>query len=141
MFVDASAIVAIIMREPAGETLSRDLEADAVSQHVTNPIALWEGSVALNRKLNLPLVKANALIADLLEASDVAIVPVSQSDISNALEAFDRFGRHRYADKDRNRGLNIAECFHYATAKAHGGEILTLDVGFEIAGLAMRRGV
>ena len=136
MFVDASAIVAILMRENAWRSLSLDLDAPAKSARVTNPIAVWEAVAALHRRWGVPVTEAQDRVSEFLEAGVIAMAPVGLADIAPALAAFEAYGRHRYPDpKDRNKGLNIADCFHYATAKAHGGDILTLDTGFALTDL------
>jgi ribonuclease VapC len=51
------------------------------------------------------------------------------------LQAFERYGRHRYPVNDRNSALNLADCFHYASATSRGASILTKDTGFALTDL------
>lgn len=131
MFVDAAAMVAILLQEPDGERLAATLDS-ARSRPVTNVIAVWETVAAIYRKKNMPLAVAEARVADFLEAAEIEMLNAAPNDLPLALAAFDRYGRHRYPNPaDRNKkGLNLADCFHYACAKARDVPILTTDEGF-----------
>lgn len=135
MFVDASAMVAILLQEADGERLAAVIDA-APSPLVTNVIAVWETVAAIYRKKNMPLAVAEARVADFLAFADIEALSVAPNDLALALAAFDRYGRHRYPDPaDRNKGLNLADCFHYACAKARDIPILTTDEGFALTDL------
>ena len=132
MFVDASAVVAILLQEPAGEKLAAALEA-APSRRITNVVAVWEIVAALSRKKAMPIEVAQAHVANFLVAADVETLDIATSDLPLALAAFDRCGRHRHPQAvDRNKGFNLADCFHYACARAHSVPILTTDEGFAL---------
>ncbi len=94
MFVDASAIVAILGREPEGEALAKALNSRPARRCVTNPIAIWEAAASLHSRRNAPISKAMNPIGNSLEASSVAIADVNANDLAVALEAFERYGRH-----------------------------------------------
>jgi ribonuclease VapC len=135
VFVDASAMVAILLQEPEGERLAAAIDS-APSRLVTNVIAVWETVAAIYRKKNMPLGVAEARVADFLAAAGIETLNVAPNDLALALAAFDRFGRHRYPNPaDRNKGLNLADCFHYACARARGVPILTTDEGFALTDL------
>lgn len=79
----------------------------------------------------MPLAVAEARVTDFLAAADIQVLAAAPGDLALALTAFDRYGRHRYPyPADRNKGLNLADCFHYASAKARNVPILTTDEGF-----------
>lgn len=135
MFVDASAMVAILLQEAGGERLAAAIDS-APSPPVANVIAVWETVAAIHRKKNMPLGVAEARVADFLAAAGIEVVNAAPSDQALALAAFDRYGRHRYSNPaDRDKGLNLADCFHYACAKARGVPILTTDEGFALTDL------
>jgi ribonuclease VapC len=129
MFVDASAIIAILTGEPEGEELAARLEQPQ-SDRITSVLAVWEAVVGLYRKKRLTMGQAEAHVRDFLEQAGVEVVPVSTVELSAALAAFDLHGRHRYPESERNRGLNLADCFHYACAKSRDLPVLHKDPGF-----------
>lgn len=134
MFVDASAIFAIMMREPEFETYSEKLDVTE-GQLITSVIAVWETTAAIFRKKGIAMVEAKSEVNAFLEAANMEVVPVSNEDLPTALQAFERYGRHRYPSANRNSALNLADCFHYATAKSHRTPILTKDAGFALTDL------
>src|SRR5208337_1188538 len=129
MFIDASAMVAILLQEAEGERLAREIDSDA--NPFTNVIAVWETAAALHRKKVPSMQAAEAHVADFLAAAGLEVLGVAPNELSFALSAFERYGRHRHPDPtDRNKGLNLADCFHYASAKTREAAILTTDEGF-----------
>ena len=142
MFVDASAMVALLLGEAVAPSLLRQLRAHESRALVTNVIAVWEIVAAIRTKRRGPLGAADADVAEAMSVMRMETLPITNADLGHALGAFDRYGRHRYPDpRDRNKGLNIADCFHYATAKVRRIPIFTLDAGFlatdlEVVGVA-----
>jgi ribonuclease VapC len=129
MYVDASIIVAILTREPKWQEFVALLENSNVKL-VTSVIAVWEATVALYRKKDIPMAEAEAHIAEFLRLADIETMPVTGAELSPALAAFEKYGRHRYPDETRNSALNLADCFHYASAKSRNVAIMTKDAGF-----------
>lgn len=128
-FIDASAMVAILLQEAEGERLARAIDSDAAP--FTNVIAVWETAAALHRKHDLEMPAAQAIVDEFMEAAGMEVLPVSQAELGLALAAFAAHGRHRYPDPaDRNKGLNLADCFYYASARSRRAAILTTDEGF-----------
>ncbi len=140
MFVDASAIVAILSREVNGKRLVEILDSRPKGTLVTNVIAVWEVVAALRAKRGGALGVVESEAMRFLDLAGIEILPVGPNELPIALTAFDRYGRHRYADpKDRNKGLNLADCFHYATVQSRRIAILTTDEGFAATDLEMAR--
>jgi ribonuclease VapC len=132
MFVDASAIIAIMTSEPEAEKFAAALDAARGKPLITSVIATWEATVGLFGKKRIPMGEAEARVQEFLEMAGVDVLPVESSELSTALQAFDRYGRHRYPDSERNGALNLADCFHYAAAKSYRTPILTKDVRFAL---------
>jgi ribonuclease VapC len=132
MFVDASAILAILCAEADGATLAAALEAEGSRKPITSAVAGWEAAVGLNRKKRLSVVEAESCILEFLDTAKIEMVDVSAADLPLALKAFDRYGRHRYPEAERNRALNLADCFHYACAKSRHMPILHTDAGLSL---------
>lgn len=132
MFLDASAIIAILTGEPEAEELAAALDAAGQQRLITSVVATWEATVGLFRKKRIPMAEAESRVREFLELARVDVLPVETGELTSALQAFDRYGRHRYLDTERNSALNLADCFHYASAKANGAPILTKDAGFAL---------
>lgn len=113
MFVDASALVAILTEEAGAPELAAKL--DGANEPLTSPIAVWEAAVSIARKTKR---RAQAELPDLLAFLDLAgirIVPIDMSTTAVAIAAFDRYGRRSGHPAD----LNMGDCFTYAFAKEH----------------------
>ncbi|RWP62659.1 type II toxin-antitoxin system VapC family toxin [Mesorhizobium sp.] len=132
MFVDASAIIAIMTEESEAEDLAAALDAARSPRPITSVVAAWEATVGLFRKKRIPMAEAEARVQEFLEAAGIQVMAISSRELTAALQAFDRYGRHRYPDAERNSALNLADCFHYATAKSYQAPILTIDAGFAL---------
>jgi ribonuclease VapC len=136
VFVDASAMVAILLQEASGERLAEVVDASTSAPLVTNVIAVWETVAAIYRKKSLPLSVAEARVQDFLAAANIQLLAAAPSELAFALAAFDRYGRHRYPNAaDRNKALNLADCFHYACAKSRNIPILMTDEAFALTDL------
>ena len=111
MFVDASALVAMLFVEPEAWNLSRRLEA--AGGGVTSPLALFEASAALMRRPTTR-VQADLEISELLQETNVSIIPITPEIGKLALAAFERYGKGR----GHPAQLNMGDCFAYACAQA-----------------------
>ena len=133
MFIDASAITAILAHEPERNAFLAAI--DAPGKKFTSVLAVWETTVALARVMRLPMNVAEQEVQSFLDTAEIIVLPNVPADLPDALQAYDRYGRHRYPDIERNKALNLADCFHYASTKAQGAEILTKDAGFALTDL------
>ena len=87
MIVDTSAIVAILLREPAWATLKDKLMAAALAG-VSAPI-LVEAGIVLSARMRKD---ARSLLARFLYEAEIEIVPFSELHYSVAIDAWLRFG-------------------------------------------------
>ncbi len=119
MFVDASAIVAVITEEEEAVRVSDALLEARVK--ITSPVAVLEMALALARpdKLNRPLEVVEPLVQAFLEIYKVAVrdLPPAAETTRLTLFAAQNFRSGR-------RGLNLADCLHYACAKHYRMPIL-----------------
>lgn len=136
MFVDASAIIAVMTDEPGAENFATLLDAARAKRPVTSVLAAWEATVGLYRKKRIPMAEAEARVQEFIETAGIQMLSTAPRELPVALQAFERFGRHRYPDHERNSALNLADCFHYATAKSCRTSILTKDAGFALTDVA-----
>ncbi|TCL68368.1 type II toxin-antitoxin system VapC family toxin [Rhizobium sp. BK251] len=132
MFVDASVIIAIMTGEPGAEELAALLDALGEQQAISSVLAVWEAVVRLYRKKRIPMAEAEARVQEFLQVARIEVMSVASDQMPAALQAFERYGRHRYPEAEQNSALSLADCFHYATAKSHGLPILTTNTGFAL---------
>ncbi|MDA8049429.1 MAG: type II toxin-antitoxin system VapC family toxin [Rhodospirillales bacterium] len=114
MVVDASALVAILLREPEAGRFERAL-ADAAIRLLSAISRVWLSLVIEGRKRVAGRADAERLLRD--GGFDVVSVTAQQAEI--AIDAFRRYGRGRH-----RAGLNIGHCFSYALAAATGHRLL-----------------
>jgi ribonuclease VapC len=111
MFVDASALTAILIDEPDAHTLVARLQQ--ARRRMTSPLAVWETAVAVARHLDLTVPARDAVRA-YLDHAGIRILAVPPEAADGALDAYDRFGKGRHP-----ASLNFGDCFAYACARAH----------------------
>ena len=111
MFVDASAMIAILVLESDAAALTRRLEQAA--ERCTSPIAIYEAVVGVARVCNVPNRTAETILDRFLEQAMVRVVPISAEIGRAALSAFERYGRGRHT-----AALNMGDCFAYACAQS-----------------------
>ena len=93
MFVDASAIVAILTEEPDADALAAALEG--AEAPITSAVAIFEAALGLRRKRHASVEEACQDVRDFLAAAEVRPVPLGLREAELALTAFDRYGRGR----------------------------------------------
>jgi ribonuclease VapC len=117
IFIDASAMTAIICREPEADVLARCLGGSG--PFFTSPFAIYESALAVTRATQSSVEEATGDVHDLLSRAGAQIVPLTEDHASIALSAFARFGKGRHPAK-----LNMGDCFAYAAARARNSKIL-----------------
>ncbi|OWJ68641.1 type II toxin-antitoxin system VapC family toxin [Inquilinus limosus] len=118
MFVDASAIVAILTRESDADGLADRLEAGA--EPITSPIAIFEAVLGICRKRQVGVEEVQEEVRAFLGMAGIGVVAISDGDAGLALKAFDRYGKGR----GHPAQLNLGDCFAYACAKARHVPVL-----------------
>ncbi len=113
MFVDASAIVAILTREPEADALADLL--DAARSSISSPIALFEAALGICPKRRASIEEAEEDVREFLEVAGVELVRITAKQAETALSAFSRYGKGR----GHPAQLNLGDCFAYAMAKNH----------------------
>jgi ribonuclease VapC len=111
MFVDASAIVAILTRESEADNLADTLEKARTP--ITSPIAIFEATLGVCRKRHASVEEAEQDVGEFLELAGVRIEPITDKEARTALAAFSRYGKGR----GHPAQLNLGDCFAYAMAK------------------------
>ncbi len=117
MFVDASAMVAILTSEEDGDALSDRLGSAA--RRYTSAIAIFETVAALARERTFSIDEARTIVARFLDLAEIGLQPIAASESEAALLAFERFGKGRHA-----AALNMGDCFAYGCARSLGTALL-----------------
>lgn len=118
MFVDASAIVAILTREPEADALADRLET--APYRITSPIAVFEAALGICRKRHASVEEAAEDVREFIKLSGIELVPITMKEGETALVAFSRYGKGR----GHPAQLNLGDCFAYAAAKNHRTSML-----------------
>lgn len=123
MFIDASAIVAILAREADADELVARLEA--APRRLTSALAIYEATLAVSRLRALKIAEARELVLRFLATTTVELVEIGEREAALALGAFDRFGKGRHP-----AALNLGDCFAYACAQAQFEPLLFKGADF-----------
>ena len=110
MFADASALTAILLKEPDEASLVTRMQAYPL--RVTSPLAVWETVMAVSRGLGLSIATAEVAVEDLLKVTQIEVRPLLPEVRHVAVEAHARFGKGRHP-----AALNFGDCFAYACAR------------------------
>lgn len=112
MFVDASAIIAVLSDEPEADRISIALAA--ASDAFTSPIAVLESVLGLAGpdKFARPIADVEPIVIEFLDDRGITI-----RDLPPAIETtrLALYAAHRY--RSGRRRLNTGDCLHYACAK------------------------
>ncbi|MGP9820877.1 type II toxin-antitoxin system VapC family toxin [Salinarimonas sp. NSM] len=138
MFVDASALVAIINREPGWEVVLDRIDRHSGLRHVS-PLVRFEATLGVARSLrgNAPseathIAAARALVDSLIDDIGAGDVPISEAIGELALDAAALYGRAA----GHPARLNFGDCFSYACAKMLGTGLLYVGDDFSRTDLA-----
>lgn len=118
MIVDASALIALIHREPGWERLVEALDA-APYAAVAAP-TLAEAMIVLAARDVSPTI-----LPALLAAADVEVVPFGPDHAYEAAAAFRRFGTGRHP-----AALTYGDCMAYAAAQVADAPLLFVGEDF-----------
>jgi ribonuclease VapC len=118
MFVDASAIVAILTAEQDADTLADLL--DAARSPITSPIAVFEAVLGLRRKRHASVAEALEDVMEFLRLAGVREVSIGPREAETALDAFARYGK----GSGHPAQLNLGDCFSYAVARNYRTPLL-----------------
>jgi ribonuclease VapC len=115
VIVDASAILAIMLREPDAGRLETAL-LDAGDGLLISPVNALETHIRLERIGGTAMSKP---LDDVTGAFGIEIAPIDSIQLALAKEAYTRFGKGNHP-----AGLNLGDCFAYALAKARNERLL-----------------
>jgi ribonuclease VapC len=125
--IDSSAIVAIILGEPAAEELAERLAKEPIGSRLLSVASYLEaGAVLAGREKRNPK-KAITFLEGVLSQSNIDLAPVDAEQARVALQARIEFGR----GFGSAAGLNYGDCFSYALAKTLGAPLLYVGNDFD----------
>ena len=104
MFLDASALTAILAPEEDGAALADRLAS--AEQCFVSALVIWKTTVALARIRQSPIEVAKTLVDKLLAEIGALVIPVDAAIGTLALDALARFGKGRHP-----AALNMGDCF------------------------------
>jgi len=114
MVVDSSAVMAVLLGEPERLTFLRLLHT--TGRNRMSAATRVELGIAVVRRVG---IEGEPALIGLLERSRTIIEPVTEAQVSIALEAFRSYGKGRHKAR-----LNFGDTFSYALAKATGEPLL-----------------
>lgn len=120
MFVDASALLAMLLDENEARILAARLER--APTRLTSPVAVFETIVGLHHSLGLEPAGGEATVAGVLELMGIKVIALPASVVPLAAAAFARFGA----------SLTPPECLAYAAARAYRLPLLYRSAGFAL---------
>lgn len=118
LFVDASALVAMMKEEPEAARLRTVLGGDPI--RLTSGLALWETVRAISRGDTDGPAAAMEEAERYCDAFGIAVVPITGTEAIEAVGAHARYGK----GTGHPAKLNMGDCFAYACAKTNGAKLL-----------------
>ena len=117
LFVDASALVAIIAGEPEQVDLAIQVRDD--NDPLWSAMTEWETVTALSRSYGYSSEAAQREVSDVAAARPLRRVPIGGDEAALAIAAYRSYGKGRHP-----AALNMGDCFAYACAKANDARLL-----------------
>lgn len=130
MFVDASAIVAILADEPERPAFRNLLDHSAGI--LVSPLSLFEATIAMMRIGKCSLDVASELTEQFVVDTRANLVAIDAEVGREALKAFTRYGKGRH-----RAALNFGDCFSYACAKVHRVRLLCKGDDFKLTDIKL----
>lgn len=130
MFIDTSALIAVLAEEEDGPDLA--LKIHATAQPITSAVVILEASMRLSTMWRLDPNIVRETIDGLLRRTGVTVIVVDNDTARAAVDAFARYGKGR----GHKAQLNLADCLSYACAKTAGVPLLYKGVDFARTDLA-----
>jgi ribonuclease VapC len=124
MFIDTSAVVAILCGEPEADRYLALLAADG--ETVTGAHVRLESTMILARNLGLDIDTAEQLFDDFLTEAGIIVMAITDAISRKAVRAFARFGKWR----GHRAQLTFGDCLSYGCAAERLSPILFKGANF-----------
>ncbi|MEI9851256.1 MAG: type II toxin-antitoxin system VapC family toxin [Sphingomonas sp.] len=129
-FVDASAVVAILAREPDWEIYAD--RADEEAELLWSPLSRWESIAGFRRQRGVTVEEASYTVTRFGEENGLTMVSIGGREAELAVDALARYGRGSGSPAK----LNMGDCFAYACARANNARLLYKGDDFALTDLA-----
>lgn len=129
IFVDASALVAIVNDESEADAF-----ADAIEEHNDRcycAVGAWEATRAIARVRGVTMQEATAALDGVVHTAGLRMVPIGREEAALAAQAHARYGKGVHAAR-----LNMGDCFAYACATINDARLLYKGDDFSKTDLA-----
>lgn len=131
MVIDTSALIAIVLAEPARRDLTHAIET--APTRLLSSVSLLESGIVLRARLGAAAIQLlNLLITEM----GIQVVPFDEMRAQLAIAAFGRFGK----GMGHHAQLNFGDCAVYALAESHGEPVLAMGRDFAATDLIVVRG-
>lgn len=118
MFVETSALVAIVIAEEGSENLAERLARGA--SPVISAVTQVEAAIAVGRFHQGDYEFGSFQVRDFIERADIEVLNVPADLVGDVLETYGRYGK----GTGHRAQLNFGDCFSYAFAKRLGRPLL-----------------
>ncbi len=129
IFVDASALIAIIAGERDADSLADRLEADPI--RCCSAISIWETTVGLCRSHKFTVPTARRHIDRFLMIAKIRYVNIGEPECIIATDAYAQYGKGRHP-----AALNMGDCYAYACARSNQARLLFKGDDFDKTDIA-----
>ncbi|GEO16874.1 ribonuclease VapC [Microvirga aerophila] len=116
MFVDASALIAIIAGEPDADALADLFETE---RRPCSPISVWKTVAGPCHSYTFYVPAARDQVKRFLDTLGFEWVSIGEREYNLALDAYAQYGKGRHPAK-----LNMGDCFAYACARSQWAMLL-----------------
>ena len=130
IFVDASALIAIIAGEDDAGELADRLEAERM--RLCSALSVWETVAGLCHSRAFSVAAARAHVRQFLDAGGLRFVGIGEREYELAAEAYAQYGKGRHP-----AALNMGDCFAYACARANRARLLFKGNDFAMTDLGV----
>lgn len=128
VFLDASAIVALIAGETEADRIAARLSDQATI--LSSPLARWEAIIGLRRSHRYEWSAAREAVDALFVSRSVRIVPIGEAEGQMALSVWANYGKGNHP-----ASLNLGDCFAAACAATHEAWLIFKGNDFSQIGL------
>lgn len=118
MFVETSALVAIVVAEEGSEDLAERMARG--SSRVISAVTQVEAAIAVGRFHDGDYEFGSSQVADFVDRASIAVLDVPADLLNDVLETYSRYGK----GTGHRARLNFGDCFSYAFAKRLGKPLL-----------------
>lgn len=129
LFVDASALVAIIAAEEERDAFV--FAAVEQAPALWSAMTCWETVASLRHSRQMDVIDARRETELTAARLGLAMVPIGERESALALDAYQRYGKGRHPAQ-----LNMGDCFAYACAAANNARLLYKGNDFSQTDLA-----